>query len=48
MRLMTTYFGPAELTILYIMTSNGPTVYVTNCHSARQTVALIANRPNCN
>ena len=48
MRIMTTYFGPAELKNLNITTSCGPTAYVTHCHSAWPTVALVVNRPNCN
>ena len=48
MRITTTYFGPTELKNLNISTSRGPTAYVTHCHSAWPTVALMVNRPNCN
>ena len=47
-RITNTYFSPAELKNLNITTSRGPTAYVAHCHSAGQTVALVANRPNCN
>ena len=46
-RITTAYFSPAELKNLYITTSHGLTAYVTYCHAAGQTVALIANCPNC-
>ena len=48
MRITTVYFGPAELKNLNSTTSCGPTVHVTHCHSAWQTIALVANGPNCN
>ena len=48
MRITTTYFGPAELKKSVYYDQPRPTAYVPHCHSARQTVALVANRPNCN
>ena len=43
MRIPTTYFGHAELKYLHITTSRGLTGHVKHCHSARQTIALVAN-----
>ena len=48
MRITASYFGPAEQKNLNITTNRGPTAYVTHCHSVGQTVALVANHPNCN
>ena len=48
MRITTTYFGPLELKNLNITSSRVPTAYVTHCHSAWPTVALVVNRANCN
>ena len=46
MRITTAYFGPVALKNLNITTSRGLTAYVTHCHSAGQTLALVANCPN--
>ena len=51
MRITTTFFGPAELKICILRPAATDSVCRPTALSftaARQTVALVANRPNCN